>query len=202
LLADAAPGLQYSEHHIGSGNTFYRHACKLGIEGIVSKPLDCPYSPGDRGVWRKVKCLNREEFVVVGWTDPEGSRPYLGALLLAYYAPDGRLVYAGRAGTGMNRDQLRRLRDRLGPLASTDMPLDVLPPRSTRFGSPLVLSRVHWVRPEMVVEVTYLTWTDDNLLRHVVFAGVREDKPARDVVRPIPHPAKAPSDMDRTAARR
>jgi bifunctional non-homologous end joining protein LigD len=202
VLADAAPGLQYSEHHIGSGNTFYRHACKLGIEGIVSKRLDCPYNPGDRGVWRKVKCLNREEFVVVGWTDPEGSRPYLGALLLAYYAADGRLVYAGRAGTGMNRDQLRRLRDLLGPLASTDMPLDVLPPRSTRFGSPLVLSRVHWVRPEMVVEVTYLTWTDDNLLRHVVFAGVREDKPARDVVRPIPHPAKAPSNMDRTAARR
>lgn len=70
------------------------------------------------------------------------------------------------------------------------MPLNVRPPRGTRFGSPLVLSRVHWVRPEMVVEVTYLTWTDDKLLRHVVFDGVREDKPARGVVRPIPHPEK------------
>jgi bifunctional non-homologous end joining protein LigD len=159
LLADAPAGLQYSEHHLGSAETFYRHACKLGIEGIVSKRLDCPYKPGDRGIWRKIKCLNREEFVVVGWTDPEGSRPHLGALLLAYYAPDGRLTYAGRAGTGMNTDQLRRLREALGPLATTKMPLDVPPPRGTRFGSPLVLSRVHWVRPEMVAEVTYLTWT-------------------------------------------
>src|SRR4051812_25938054 len=193
LLARAPPGLQYSDHLIGSGATFYRHACKLGIEGIVSKRLDCPYKPGDRGIWRKVKCLNREEFVVVGWTDPEGSRPHLGALLLAYHAPDGRLVYAGRAGTGMNTDQLRRLREALEPLATNEMSLDVRPPKGTRFGSPLVLSRVHWVRPEMVVEVTYLTWTDDNLLRHVVFDGVREEKPARDVIRPIPHPGKVPA---------
>ena len=202
LLVRAPPGLQYSEHHLVSGETFYRHACKLGIEGIVSKRLDCPYMPGDRGLWRKVKCLNREEFVVVGWTDPEGSRPHLGALLLAYYAPDGRLVYAGRAGTGMNTDQLRRLRKALEPLATTEMPLDVRPPRGSRFGSPLVLSRVHWVRPKMVVEVTYLTWTEDNLLRHVVFDGVREDKPSRDVVRPIPHPEKVPAGTEQKAARR
>jgi bifunctional non-homologous end joining protein LigD len=74
LLANAPAGLQYSEHHLANGETFYRHACQLGIEGIVSKRLDCPYKPGDRGTWRKIKCLNREEFVVVGWTDPEGSR--------------------------------------------------------------------------------------------------------------------------------
>jgi ATP-dependent DNA ligase len=146
--------------------------------------------------------LNREEFVVVGWTDPEGSRPHLGALLLAYYAPDGRLVYAGRAGTGMNTDQLRRLRASLEPLATTEMPLQVRPPKGTRFGSPLVLSRVHWVRPQMVVEVTYLTWTDDNLLRHVVFDGVREDKPARDVVRPIPNPEKVAARKEREASPR
>jgi DNA ligase D-like protein (predicted ligase) len=202
LLARAPPELQYSDHHLGSGESFYRHACKLGIEGIVSKRLDCPYKPGDRGLWRKVKCLNREEFVVVGWTNPEGSRPHLGALLLAYYAPDGRLVYAGRAGTGMNTDQLRRVREALEPLATTDMPLDVRPPKGTRFGSPLVLSRVHWVRPEMVVEVTYLTWTDDNLLRHVVFNGVREDKPPRHVIRPIPHPGKVLAPQERQAAPR
>jgi ATP dependent DNA ligase C terminal region len=134
-----------------------------------------PVSPGD---------VLRQE-VLVGWTDPEGSRPNLGALLLAYYAPDARLVYAGRAGTGMNADQLRQLREALEPLATTEMPLDVRPPKGTRFGSALVLSRVHWVRPKMVVEVTYLTWTDHNLLRQVVFDGVREDKPARDVVRLI-----------------
>lgn len=186
-MLKGAPGcLQLSEHHKENGELIYKRACKLGVEGIVSKRLDCPYKPGDRGLWRKVKCLNREEFVVVGWTDPEGSRPHLGALLLGFYSPDGKLVYAGRAGTGLNARQLRELRDRLEPLATDKMPLDVPPPRTSRFGSPLVLSRVHWVRPEMVVEVTYLTWTDDGLLRHVVFQGIREDKPARDVVLPIP----------------
>ena len=89
------------------------------------------------GIWLKVKCLYREEFVVVGWTDPEGRRPYLGALLLAYYDPDGRLAYAGCAGTGINTAELQRLWRRLQPLATDKMPLDVPPPRGSRFGSPL-----------------------------------------------------------------
>jgi bifunctional non-homologous end joining protein LigD len=75
----------------------------------------------------------------------------------------------------------------LQPLATATMPLDIPPPRDSRFGSPLILSRVHWVRPELVAEVKYLTWTDDNLLRQVVYEGLREDKPAADVRRPIPH---------------
>ena len=133
--------------------------------------------------WLQVKCLNREEFVVVGWTDPEGARPWLGALLLAYYDPDGRLVYAGRAGTGIGHAELGRLWRRLQPLATPRMPLDKPPPRDSRFGSPLTLSRVHWVRPELVAEVKYLTWTEDNLLRQVVYEGLREDKPAVDVRR-------------------
>ena len=86
----------------GGGPRFREHACKLGLEGVISKRADRPYAPGDRGIWVKSKCLNREEFVVVGWTDPEGSRPHIGALLLGYYTEDGRLHYAGRAGTGMN----------------------------------------------------------------------------------------------------
>ena len=93
---------------------------------------------GNRGLWLEVKCLYREEFVVVGWTDPEGSRPFLGALLIAYYDPDGRLVYAGRAGTGINQAELERLWRRLQPLAVSEMPLEMPPPRSSRFGSPLV----------------------------------------------------------------
>jgi DNA ligase D-like protein (predicted ligase) len=183
-----APGtLQFSDHVVGNGPAFFRQACKLGAEGIVSKRVDAPYRPGDRGgSWLKTKCLNREEFVVVGWTDPEGSRPHLGALLLAYYAPDGRLVYAGRAGTGMPLRELARLAARLKPLATDRMPLDVPPPRTSRFGSPLVLSRVHWVRPELVAEVTYLEWTDDGLLRQVVYQGLREDKPASEVRREQP----------------
>jgi bifunctional non-homologous end joining protein LigD len=107
-------------------------------------------------------------------------------LLLGYYDPNGKLVYAGRVGTGLTGAELHRLWDRLQPLATARMPLDVPPPRSTRFGSPLVLSRVHWVAPEMVVEVTYIAWTEDGLLRHVVYQGVREDKPAREVIREKP----------------
>jgi hypothetical protein len=160
----------------------------MALEGIVSKRTDAPYTPGNRGLWVKVKCLHREEFVVVGWTDPEGSRPFLSALLLAYYDPDGRLIYAGRAGTGITRMELERLWCRLKPLAISEMPLAVPPPRDSRFGSPLVLSRAHWVRPEPVAEVKYLTWTGDNLLRQVVYESLREDKPATEVRREAPHP--------------
>jgi bifunctional non-homologous end joining protein LigD len=157
------------------------------LEGIVSKRAEAAYAPGNRGLWLKVRCLHREEFVVVGWTDPEGARPWFGALLLAYYDPGGRLVYAGRVGTGIDHVELERLWRRLQPLAVSKMPLDVPPPRTSRFGAPLVLSRVHWVRPELVVEVKYLTWTDDNPLRQVVYEGLREDKPAAEVRRPVPH---------------
>ena len=180
--------LHYSDYHRGQGPAFHQQACKLELEGIVSKRADASYAPGNRGLWLKVKCLYREEFVVVGWTDPEGRRPRLGALLLAYYDPDGRLVYAGRAGTGINTAELERLWRRLQPLATDKMPLEVPPPRGNRFGAPLVLSRVHWVRPELVAEVKFLTWTDDNLLRQVVYEGLREDKPAAEVRREVPHP--------------
>ena len=102
--------------------------------------------------------------------------------------PGGRLVYAGRAGTGINTAELERLWRRLQPLTTGTMPLDVPPPRDGRFGSPLMLSRVHWVRPELVAEVKFLTWTGDNLLRQVVYEGLREDKPASKVRREMPHP--------------
>ena len=117
LLSQASSPLQYSDHQIGLGPAFYEKACRLGVEGIVSKRADAPYAPGNRGLWLKVKCLNREEFVVIGWTDPEGARPFLGALLLGYYDPDGRLTYAGRVGTGINQAELERLWRRLQPLA-------------------------------------------------------------------------------------
>ena len=110
------------------------------------------------------------------------------ALLLGYYADDGRLHYAGRAGNGFNERELARLAGVLKPLETPRMPLAERPLRENRFGSPLELSRVHWVRSEVVVEVSYLTWTEGGLLRAVSYQGQREDKPARQVVRPIPHP--------------
>ena len=118
-------------------------------------------------------------------------------LLSPYYDPAGWLVYAGRVGSGINTAELERLRRRLQPLATDTMPLEVPPPRTSRFGSPLVLSRVHWVRPELDAEVKFLTWTDDNLLRQVVYEGLREDKPTSEVRRPVPHAKPA---VDASAA--
>jgi ATP-dependent DNA ligase len=185
LIADI-PGLQFNGHETGDGELIRKHVGQLGLEGVVSKTIDARYAPGKRGLWRKAKWLNRQEFVVVGWTDPEGSRPYLGALLLGYYSDDGKLVYAGRVGTGMPDKVLADLRRRLDPLARTGSPLSLPPPRKTRFGSPLVLSRVHWVEPRLVAEITYLTWTSDGLLRHTVFIGLRSDQPATEVRRETP----------------
>jgi ATP-dependent DNA ligase len=114
---------------------------------------------------------------------PVRSRSSLGSLLLGYYRDDGKLIYAGRAGTGMTESELEALLAKLRPLASDKMKVDVPPPKTSQFGKPPVLSRLHWVRPEMVAEVTYLTWTADGLLRHVVCEGLREDKSPRDVQR-------------------
>ena len=128
VLADAEPCLHYSDHVVGQSPAFYDKACAMHVEGIVSKRIDAPYTPGNRGLWRKVKCLNRAEFVVVGWSEPEGRRHYLGALLLGYYDPDGRLIYAGRVGSGIGNAELERLWRRLQPLATDRMPLDTPPP--------------------------------------------------------------------------
>jgi bifunctional non-homologous end joining protein LigD len=123
---------EYSGHVIGNGPTFRRHVYSMKHEGVVSKSIDAPYRPADRGLWVKSKCLNREEFVVVGWTDPEGGCGYIGALLLGYFAPQGELVYAGRVGTGMTQNELRRLLEKLKPLAVRRMPDHAPPPRKTR----------------------------------------------------------------------
>jgi bifunctional non-homologous end joining protein LigD len=123
LLANVTSPLQYCDHQIGRGREFHKQACAMSLEGIVSKRAEAPYTPGSRGLWRKVKCLHREEFVVIGWTDPEGSRPFLGALLLGYYDPDGRLVFAGRVGSGITQTELERLWQKLQPLATGTMPL-------------------------------------------------------------------------------
>jgi bifunctional non-homologous end joining protein LigD len=138
------------------------------------------YLPGDRGAWVKSKCLNRAEFVIVGWSDPEGSRPLIGALLLGYYAPDGRLIYAGRVGTGMPVKTLAMLHERLRPLAIRTMPL------AKRRLANSASAKVHWVRRELVAEITYMSWADDGLLRHTVFLGLREDKPVPEVRREAP----------------
>lgn len=137
LLKGAPESLRYNDHQIGRGPAFHRLACEHGVEGIVSKPANGRDEP-DRRIWLKIKCLNREEFVVIGFSDPEGSRNRIGTLLLGYYTPEGQLVYAGRAGTGLPATELERLWQRLQPLVIDKMPLAEPPPRGTRFGSPLL----------------------------------------------------------------
>jgi ATP-dependent DNA ligase len=116
---NTAPSLHFSDHVVGQGPAFYYKACAMHVEGIVSKRTDAPYTPGNRGLWRKVKCLNRAEFVVVGWNEPEGRRPYLGALLLGYYDPKGcaRINPQLRCG-GRCRDRSPPLTERGAPIPS------------------------------------------------------------------------------------
>jgi bifunctional non-homologous end joining protein LigD len=126
------------------------------------------------------RLTGKSSWSLVGPT-PKDRGPHLGSLLLGYYTDDGKLVYAGRVGTGMPVKVLADLRRRLDPLARKTSPLSAPPPRSTRFGAPLILSHVHWVEPKLVAEITYLTWTADNLLRQTVYVGLREDKSADQV---------------------
>ena len=131
-------------------------------------------------MWVKSKCFNRAEFVIVGWSKPEGSRHPLVALLLGYYDPKDLLVYAGRVGTGMSVETLAMLHARLAPLAIPTMPLTAPPPRDRRFGRPLAISKVHWVRPELVAEITYLGWTEEGCCATRSSWGcARTNEPAR-----------------------
>ena len=174
IPTDAAGMLRYSDHQQGQGPGVLRQASSLGLEGIVSKRRDAPYRAGRGAGWLKVKCRNREEVVIVGFTDPEGRRDGFGALLAGYHDPSGGLRYAGRVGTGFSADGLAELRKRLDPLVVKDPPV-VLPKDAPRKG-------VHWVRPALVAEIEFAGWTADNILRHASFQGLREDKSPREVV--------------------
>jgi len=171
---DAAGMLRYSDHQQGHGPAVLRQASSLGLEGIVSKRRDAAYRSGRGGAWLKVKCRNREEIVVIGFTDPEGKREGFGALLAGYYDPSGTLRYAGRVGTGFSAERLADLRKRFDTLSVKDPPV-ILPKEAPRKG-------VHWVRPALVAEVEFAGWTADQILRHASFQGLREDKRAREVV--------------------
>ena len=189
VLAAAPTPLVYCEHVAGNGPAFLRRACEMGLEGVIAKQADAPYRPGRSSLWLKLKCLGREEFVIVGFTDPAGARVGFGALLLGYYTPDGELRFAGRVGTGFSDRTLWALATKLKKLARPTMPLARLPAATGNrygFGKPFKWSEAHWVQPKLVAEVSYLEWTADGVLRHAVFLGLREDKPARDVVRTPP----------------
>lgn len=181
--------IRYTDHVRGSGDSVQREACRLGLEGIVSKRANSRYRPGRGHDWVKVKCVKEQEFVIGGFTDPQGSREGLGALLLGYHGSGGRLLYAGRVGTGFDGALLRDLRDKLGGLERKTSAYVEGPTGAERRG-------VHWVEPSLVAQIRFTGWTEDRRLRHPVFHGLREDKPAKEVA--LEAPEDAP---DKEAAR-
>jgi len=168
--------LRYSDHVVGNGKAFFELACKKGLEGIVSKRRDAPYSPGRGKGWVKTKCLMRQELVIGGYTDPEGARTHIGALLVGYYE-DGAFRYAGKVGTGFTMKDLVKIKQVLSPLEIATSPFDPAPSRT--WTGP----NRHWVKPIVVAEVAFSEWTNDGRLRHPSFQGVRADKPATEIVR-------------------
>ncbi len=174
--------LRYSDHVEGSGEKVHSHACELALEGIISKRADARYQGGRSKSWVKVKCSRRQEFVIIGWTPPSGSRKHLGSLLLGSYDGDG-LIYTGKVGTGFNAQTLKDLRGRMDALARKTCAADEPPDRSEARGA-------RWVRPSLVAEVDFTQWTDDGRLRHPSFQGLREDKAAANVRIERPRPVE------------
>jgi bifunctional non-homologous end joining protein LigD len=175
--------LRYSDHVGGGGPEFLAHACRLGLEGVISKRRSAPYRSTRGPDWLKTKCLRRQEVVIGGYTEPEGSRIGIGALLAGVH-DDGRLVYVGKVGTGFTNQGLRELVKRLRPLEQEHSPFAE---------RPVGVGRTHWVRPELVAEVAFGEWTADGRMRHPSFQGLRADKPARAVVRERPASPEAVS---------
>lgn len=195
-LSEWKGSLRYSDHHEGNGADLFAVAAERGLEGIVMKRRDAPYRAGRHSSWVKIKNLGRAEFVIIGWTKPARSRVGFGALQIATYDAKGALHYAGGVGTGFSDAVLKSLRARLDPLALPSAPALIVlgekPPRS-----------VTWVRPELVAEISFTEWSNDGRLRHPVFLGLRDDKPARDVMRDRPalrKRAEAITDVKKPAA--
>ena len=175
LIADA-PRWTVPDHVVGHGSQVLAAAKAQGLEGVMAKRLNAPYQPGQRaGGWRKVKLLQRQELVVAGWSPGTGRRrDRIGALLLGVHR-DGALRYAGRVGTGFTQAELERLSALLGPLEQAASPLAPGGPKPPR--------EAVWVQPRYLAEVEFTEWTPDDQLRHPSYKGLRDDKPAWEVVR-------------------
>jgi bifunctional non-homologous end joining protein LigD len=178
LIGQRAGVIRYTPHFDADGATVLTHACRLGAEGIVSKCRTAPYRTGRRSdEWQKTKCVRRQEFVVGGFTDPEGSRKGVGSLLLGYY-DGGSLRYAGKVGTGRGWNDAfgRNLRALLEPIEVEAPPFEPAPPGALR-------RLAHWVDPRLVAEVQFAEWTGDGKIRHPSLRGFRPDKRPGDVRR-------------------
>jgi bifunctional non-homologous end joining protein LigD len=176
LLKGVHPPILFGDHVIGRGEELFREICKTGGEGIVSKKAGATYHAGARTRdWLKIKCTNRQEFVIVGWSESD-KRLGFRSLLLAVKA-GRKLTYAGKVGTGFNARLIQDLMDRMEPLETDKAPVEV--PRADRKGA-------HWIQPKLVAEIAFSEFTADGILRHPSFIALREDKPASEVVREMP----------------
>jgi bifunctional non-homologous end joining protein LigD len=180
--------VRFSEEFDAPPAQVLESACRIGLEGVIGKRRDSAYANRRSSDWIKLKCHLRQEFVIGGWTDPQGSRTGIGSLLLGVHDESGHLQYSGNVGTGFNEATLRDLRQRLDKLASGKSPFA---PNST------IPKKPHWVKPELVCEISFGEWTRDGRIRHSVFHGLREDKKAAAVTReearhdaPVDKPAK------------
>jgi bifunctional non-homologous end joining protein LigD len=175
VIAGSHESIRYSDSIQGSGKEVIAKACHLHLEGIICKRSGSPYRPGRGLDWLKVKCSKRQEFVIGGFTKPAGSRAHFGALLLGYYNHTKKLIYVGRVGTGFNEAMLSALHGKLAKLVQAKSAF------SNLSGSSGDARDVSWVKPKLVAEIQFSNWTDEELLRHPSFQGLREDKPADKV---------------------
>jgi len=182
VLADVLGGqhgiLAYSEHFAGRGDVVFDHACRLGLEGIVSKLKMAPYRSGRSKSWLKTKCVDRHELAIIGYVPSATQRKVVGSLVVGHHAK-GELVYAGRVGSGFSNRVAEELWRRLEEIRIDAPPLDRALPADSR-------RNVRWVKPKLVADVEIRGWTTDGIARHAVFKGLRHDKVASEVVRAVP----------------
>ena len=181
LSASKSKLLRFSEAFAADHRDIFQSACDLALEGVIGKRAGSPYVSSRSADWIKLKCRLRQEFVIVGYTRPQGSRTGFGALLLAVN-DDAGLVYAGRVGTGFDQASLKAIYAQLTPLERTDSPLQ----------KPLTSAQargVHWVEPRLVGEVQFAQWTREGLVRQAAFVGMRTDKPAEQIIHEQPRTA-------------
>ena len=177
--------VRYAEHHHGDGRAFFHQACRLGLEGIISKRAAEPHHRGRHGDWLKTKCVLEQEFVIGGFTEPEGSRAGIGALLIGYYAASrsalqgagpAKLIFSGKVGTGFSHKAAVDLRRKLEAIAQKACPFDPPPERP-------IAKAAHWVKPKLVCQVVFTEWTEEGKIRHPSFQGLRVDKKPAEVRR-------------------
>jgi bifunctional non-homologous end joining protein LigD len=165
--------IRFTPYRSTGSAAMYRDACAKGAEGIIAKRADSRYVSGRSTDWLKIKCVQQQEFVIGGYTEPQGAREHLGALLVGYYDGD-TLRYAGKVGTGYDRAMLELLSRKLGPLRRRTSPFAP---------GPVPAGEVQWVTPKLVAQIGFGEWTGAGLLRHPRFLGLRDDKAAREVRR-------------------